>query len=79
MIIFNKIMKIFKPCSDEELASKREELRQSWLKDGDERKRAMMNAIDKKRVKRANKKYKEEYSETKTRHREHGWYLPNDD
>ena len=30
-------------------------------------------------IRRANKKYKKENPNVKTRHREHGWYLPNDD
>ena len=30
-------------------------------------------------ISRANKKYRKEHPNAKTRHREHGWYLPNDD
>lgn len=67
------------PQSDEDLASEREELRVSWLKDGDARKRYRMDQIDKEMTKRANKKFAEEHPDAKPRHREHGWYLPNDD
>lgn len=65
--------------SDDELRDRHERLRQAWLKDGDERKRYKMDVLSHELSKRANKKYKKEHPNAEPRHREHGWYLPNDD
>ena len=64
---------------DEKLASDYEELRLSWLKDGDNAKRNKMYRIDREMVNRANEKYERENPDAKPVHRSHGWYLPSDD
>ena len=79
MGFFDKFFKTLKAASDEELAFEYEELRLSWLKDGDSGKRNKMYRINDEMVKRANEKYEKEHPNAKPRHREHGWYLPNDD
>lgn len=79
MGLFDKLFKTLNTASDDELASDYEELRLSWLKDGDSDKRNKMYRIDEEMVKRANEKYEKEHPDAKPRHREHGWYLSNDD
>ena len=70
-------------ASDEELSESYEKLRLEWLKDQNERtnqiKRNNMHVIDREMVRRANEKYEKEHPNAETQHREHGWYLPNDD
>ena len=80
MGLFGNILKeLLDTASDEELADEREKLRLEWLKDGDTMKKNVMDSIDAKMVGRANKKYEKENPNAETTHREHGWYLPNDD
>lgn len=86
MGLFGNIFKRVFACkkqSDEELADEYEEIRLEWLKDGDERtnqmKRNEMYRLDHEMVRRSNEKYEKEHPNAETRHREHGWYLPNDD
>ena len=38
-----------------------------------------MDRINNEMAKRMNEKYEKEHSNAEPRHREHGWYLPNDD
>ncbi len=68
----------FKSISDDELRSEREPLRLKSCK-GDEFAKSLLDLFDKEGVKRLNKKYEKEHPNSKPRHREHGWYLPNDD
>lgn len=79
MGLFDKIFKTLKSATDDELASNYEKLRLSWLKDGDDVKRYDMDRINAEMVKRANEKYEKEHPDAKPIHREHGWYLSNDD
>lgn len=67
------------PLSDEKLATEYEKIRLLWVKDGDPQKRYWMDKMNEEMVKRANKKFEEEHPNASPRHREHGWYLPNDD
>jgi len=65
--------------SDERLADRREKVRQEYLKTGSDAAFYEMNRLDNKIIDRMNKKYMKEHPDSKPRHREHGWYLPNDD
>lgn len=38
-----------------------------------------MDRMNNEMVRRMNEKYKKEHPNAETRHREHGWYLPNDE
>ena len=38
-----------------------------------------MNRINDEMIKRMNEQYEKEHPNAEPRHREHGWYLPNDD
>ena len=65
--------------SDDELAETYKALQLRW-RDGDGTVREKMYKIDAEMVRRANKKYdKENPNPGPAPHREHGWYLPNDD
>lgn len=66
-------------ASDEELADGYENRRLDWLKNGGGDRTYEMKRIDNEMVRRANEKYEKEHPDSKPRHREHGWYLPNDD
>lgn len=69
--------------SDDELEGQREELRQRYIacQDIDEASRLYdeMHRYDAEMTRRANEAYERDNPEPTTRHREHGWYLPNDD
>lgn len=66
-------------ASDEELSDSYEERRLEWLKDNHGDITPEMSKINDEMVRRMNEKYKEEHPNAEVRHREHGWYLPNDD
>lgn len=66
-------------ASDEELAYEYEKRRLEWLKDGGGDRTNEMERLNDEMVRRANEKYEKEHPNAETRHREHGWYLPNDD
>lgn len=78
MKMLKELIRIFGPQTDEDLVADHERLRLLWLETGDERIHDAMDTIDQKMVKRSNKRYQKEHPDTETRHREHGWYLPND-
>jgi hypothetical protein len=70
--------------SDTELEDEREELRQRYVSSGDDIAQAdrlynELNRYDEEMTRRANEAYERENPDATTRHREHGWYLPNDD
>lgn len=65
--------------SDDELADGYEERRLEWLNKGAGDKTSEMERINNEMVKRMNEKYEKENPNAKPRHREHGWYLSNDD
>ena len=72
----------FKSLSDEDLEAKREALRLDWChkpKDISEAVRieSLLNRFDEEMCDRARAKMPTEYRSP--RHREHGWYLDNDD
>lgn len=65
-------------ASDEELSDGYEERRLKWLKDNHGDITPEMSKINDEIVSRMNKKYEKEHPNTEARHREHGWYLSND-
>ena len=73
-----------RPLSDAELDDEREALRQRYVSSGDVRAASSLNdelhRYDKEMVRRANVAYsRANPNPPEPRHREHGWYLPNDD
>ena len=72
-----------KTASDKKLEKKREKIRVKMNSSYDDKKYDKyywkLNRYDDEIISRANKKYRKEHPNAKTRHREHGWYLPNDD
>ncbi|MEI6132657.1 MAG: hypothetical protein WCQ41_07530 [Bacillota bacterium] len=71
-------------ASDDELSSEREKVRKRYIGgniDIDEADKLydILHRFDVEMTNRANLKYKKEHPDAKPRHREHGWYLPNDD
>lgn len=65
--------------SDEELADGYEERRLDWLKKGVGDITPEMRRINNEMVRRSNEKYEKEHPNVEAKHREHGWYLSNDD
>lgn len=71
--------KWFESVSDDELADDYEERRLDWLKNGGGDITPEMKRINNEMARRSNEKYEKEYPNVEPRHREHGWYLSNDD
>jgi len=71
--------KWFKDVSDEELYSEREPIRIKAVYDGDNSAVKLLDCFNQEEIRRLNEKYEKENPDAKPRHREHGWYLPNDD
>ncbi len=77
--------KWFKNATDDELESEREKVRLRYIDgsniDIDEASRLydVLHTFDGEMIDRANTKYENEHPDAQPRHREHGWYLPNDD
>lgn len=69
--------------SDAQLAAHREALRLRYVSTQDvgkaTRLQATMRGLDNEMVRRANKAYVRDNPNATTRHREHGWYLPNNE
>lgn len=69
--------------TDEQLAAQHEELRLRYVSTQDVGKATRlwnsMQSLDNEMVRRANKAYVRDNPNATTRHREHGWYLRNDD
>ncbi len=69
--------------SDKKLAKDREKIRVKRNSSYDDKKydkyHWKLNRYDNEMICRSNKKYQKANPNAKTRHREHGWYLPNDD
>lgn len=63
----------------DELKSDYERRRQDWLKNGAGDKPRAMDRINDEIITRMNEQYRREHPNSEPRHREHGWYLPNDD
>ncbi|WP_406495297.1 hypothetical protein OHB06_32630 [Streptomyces sp. NBC_01604] len=87
MGIFNSIARglgSLRPLSDAELADEREALRERYVSAGDvneaDRLYDELHRYDAEMIRRANEAYaRENPNPPEPRHREHGWYLPNDD
>lgn len=75
----NSFEKWLKTASDKELEDGYEKRRLKWLKDRGGNKTPEMCKINDEMTRRMNEKHLREHPNAKTRHREHGWYLPNDD
>lgn len=72
--------KWFKSISDDEFYAEREPVRKLARENGgDANAEILLQRFNKEEVRRLNEKYEKEHPNTETRHREHGWYLPNDD
>jgi len=74
-----------RPLSDAELEDEREALRQRYASSGRDVNEASklygeLHRYDVEMIRRANEAYaRENPNPPEPRHREHGWYLPNDD
>ncbi len=76
--------KWFSNATDDELESEREKVRERYVDgtiDIDEADKLYdtLHRFDSEMIDRANSKYEKEHPDAKPRHREHGWYLSNDD
>lgn len=76
--------KWFRNATDDELASEREKVRERYVNDTidiDEADKLYdtLHRFDAEMIERANSKYEKDHPDAKQRHREHGWYLSNDD
>ena len=71
----------FKTASDAELESEREKVRQAFCSAGDDTNRAieLQNLLHRFDMEQSERAWGGEIPRASTRHREHGWYLPNDD
>jgi len=81
-IDFNK--RWFKNATDDELNSEREKVRERYVDgtidiDDADKLYDVLHKFDDEMIERANSKYEKEHPNAKARHREHGWYLSNDD
>lgn len=86
MGIFDSIARGFgslRPLSDAELADEREALRLRYVATDSVDESTILynqlNRYDAEMTRRANEVYERDNADATTRHREHGWYLPNDD
>ena len=84
--IFDSVSRAFgslRPLSDEELDEERESLRNKYVSSSDiaqaDRLYNELHRYDEEMTRRANEAYERDNPDATTRHREHGWYLPNDD
>lgn len=75
----NSFEKWLETVSYEELADGYEERRLDWLKKGGGDITPEMRRINNEMVRRSNEKYEKEHPNVEAKHREHGWYLSNDD
>lgn len=71
-------------ATDDELESEREKVRERYVGGTTDIKEASklyntLHRFDSEMIDRANSKYEKENPNAKPRHREHGWYLSNDD
>ncbi len=81
MSLFDPIARVLgslRPLSDRELEEKREALRLRHASGEDHYDE--LHRYDEEMTRRANEAYEREHPDPpEPRHREHGWYLPNDD
>lgn len=69
----------FQEVSDEELYREREPVRLKAVYDGDPVAERLLNRFGNEEIRRMNEKFRKEHPNAKPRHREHGWYLENDE
>ena len=69
----------FRSISDEEFYAEREPVRIAAVYKGDKAAEIRLDRFNDEEIRRLNEKYEKEHPDAKPRHREHGWYLPNDD
>ena len=69
----------FETVSDEELSKRREPIRKKAVYDGDPTSWSLLEMIDREQIRRATERFEREHPNAQPRHREHGWYLPNDE
>ncbi len=85
MGIFKILLKYLAPklyyssMPDEELKEERESIRQQHLSGNSPSLGEILHLIDSIQLERMNEKFRQENPDAKTRHKEHGWYLPEDD
>ena len=70
--------KWFATVSDEEFYREREPVREAYCQ-GVRGAEGLLNCFNNEEIRRLNEKYRREHPDAKPRHREYGWYLPNDD
>jgi len=82
MGILNFIGSVLRP-TDDQLAAQYEAIRLRYVATQDVNKSTrlynVLHSINAEMTRRANKAYTRDNPNPVTRHREHGWYLPNDD
>lgn len=81
MIEFVYSERWFKTASDAELDSEREKVRLAFCSSGDDIDRAieLQNLLHRFDMEQSERAWDGETPRASSRHREHGWYLPNDD
>lgn len=67
-----------KRLSDEEFYSEREPVRQAYC-NGSDYAEKILDRFNDDEIRRMNAQYEKDHPNAEPRHREHGWYLPNDD
>lgn len=85
MSFFKEVLKYINPSlyysimPDEELSEEREQIRKKWLSSCDTNLHKTMDLIDCIQLNRMNERFRKEHPDAKDRHKEHGYYLPEDD
>ena len=82
-----KYVRWLRRATDDELSTEREKVRKIWASGGKtnmsireaDRLYHILHDFNNEMSYRSNLKYDKENPNAKTRYREHGWYLPNDD
>ena len=70
----------FESISDDEFYAEREPVRKKARENGgDVESERLLQRFNNEEVRRMNAKYEQEHPNASPVHREHGWYLPNDD
>lgn len=70
----------FTTVSDDKFYAEREPVRKEARENGgDAHAEALLQRFDREEIRRLNDRYEREHPDAVPRHREHGWYLPNDD
>lgn len=69
----------FQKVSDEVFYAEREPVRKKAIYEGDDTAWILLDMFNQEENRRLNERYEKEHPNGQARHREHGWYLPNDD